>query len=148
PPLGADDRELGLPDTASAHPREGPPHHDAPEADLPPPIADRDPDGSDVTGLREPPAMTVRRADRLSVRVGDEEDRSHAVEGSEPLPLLVEVRTDLIDEDEDPFAPDEIHVPEKRLRVAQAGRPDADPPPVPEGDDFRPHPSGPGPTAG
>src|SRR3989441_11947370 len=68
--------------------------------------------------------MSVCRADRLSVRVGDEEHRSHVVERSEPLSLLVEVRTDLIDEDEDPFAPDEIHVPEKRLRVAQAGRPE------------------------
>src|SRR3989449_7759680 len=98
PPVRAEDRELGLPETASAHPLEGPPHQDAPEADLPPPIADRDPDGSHVTGLREPPAVTVRRADRLSVRVGDEEDRSHAVERSEPLSLLVEVRTDRSEE--------------------------------------------------
>src|SRR5437870_12547065 len=84
PPVRVEDRELGLPETASAHPLEGPPHQDAHEADLPPPIADRDPDGSDVTGIREAPAVTVRRADRLAVRVGDVEDSSHPRERSEP----------------------------------------------------------------
>src|SRR5437879_12525843 len=84
PPVRAEDRELGLPETANAHPLEGPPHQDAPEADLPPPIADRDPHASDAAGLREPRATTVRRAERLALRGGDDEHRSRAARRAEP----------------------------------------------------------------
>src|SRR5437867_9487365 len=57
----------------------------------------------------------------------------------EPLRFWLEVRLHLVDQDVDFLSADEVHVPKERLRVAETGRPDDDPPAVLECDFFGPH---------
>src|SRR5207245_4507075 len=139
PPVGAEDGEFGLLEASSPHPLQDSFHEHAPQADPAPSVPDRNSDSTHVAGFRVRPPVAVRRADCFPVRVGDEQDRPDAVERAEPTPFLLEVRDDVVEQDVDLLAPDEVHVPQEGVRIAKTRRPDHDASAVLESDLFTPH---------
>src|SRR5205809_194335 len=56
-----------------------------------------------------------------------------------PPAFFIEVRRNLIEQDVDLLSPDEVHVPQEGLRVAEARWADDHPPPILERDFLGPH---------
>src|SRR3989442_5855317 len=140
--------EFGFLEATNSHPLQDSLHQHASQADPSPSVPDRDADPTHVAGLRVCPCVAVGRTDRFPIRIRDEQDGAHTIEGAEPLPFGLEVRGHLVDQDVDILSADEVYGPKERLRVAETGRPDDDAPAVLERDFFGPHRVGHGLTAG